>query len=438
LVLLLIIMALWPAPFGGQSTATPGSTQENRWLLVVETSRSMHRRKEGTLQSLQQALATGMNGQLRRWDTLGIWTFNEQLYTGRFPLAEWSPERAKDFTNHVLSFLQDQKYEKQGRLDRVIPVLNSLVKKSPYITIILVSDGLDELHGTPFDAQINGTYAKWRDRQKQTRMPMVTVLRAQQGKLSYYSVNPAPSDIALSKLPQELLIARQPPKPPVVAPSQKAPPPMLPPLIVTGRKPTPAPAQTTAELAQPGASASLLPTTANSAPQAQAPQPAPPMLTAAMTATTPQTNVAAAARLPASPPAPIKAADRAPQPAFKMAEASSASKPPTPAPVPATETSQTALVPLDPPKPGVTQEPALAAKADEADSPPVAATPSQPPAAATITPTRDLLAMRSIAIVALLGMATAGGAIWLWKKRTPPVRQVSLITRSLDREPQRR
>src|ERR1041384_1715699 len=174
LVLLLAMMAFWPGKIRGQTNAATARTQENRWLLVVETSRSMQRRSEGTLQSIQQALASGMNGQLRRGDTLGIWTFNEQLYAGRFPLELWSPERKKEVSNRVLSFLQAQKYEKQGGLDKAIPALATLAKKSPFITIIVISDGLDDIHGTPFDTEINATYAKWRERQKQTRMPMIT------------------------------------------------------------------------------------------------------------------------------------------------------------------------------------------------------------------------------------------------------------------------
>src|SRR5438309_7975909 len=48
------------------NTATPG----NRYLLIVETSRSMQQRSQGTLRAVQQLLLSGMNGQLRRGDTL--------------------------------------------------------------------------------------------------------------------------------------------------------------------------------------------------------------------------------------------------------------------------------------------------------------------------------------------------------------------------------
>src|SRR5262249_51286353 len=83
------------------------------------------------------------------------------------------------------------------------------------------------------------TYAKWRERQKQTRMPMVTVLRGQQGKLNFHSVSPAPSEIVLSELPKELLIAKAPPKPPTPQKSPTPPPQILSPLIVSGKKPAP-------------------------------------------------------------------------------------------------------------------------------------------------------------------------------------------------------
>jgi len=436
-VSLLAMMAFWPGKICGQTNAAAGRTQENRWLLVVETSRSMQHRHEGTLQSIQQALASGMNGQLRRGDTLGIWTFNEQVYAGRFPLEQWSPERKKEVSNHVLSFLQAQKYEKQGGLDKIIPALASIAKRSPFITIILIADGLDDIRGTPFDAEINATYAKWRERQKQTQMPMVTVLRAQQGQLSYHSVNPATVDIALSELPPELLIAHAAPKPLPPVP-QKAPPLMLPPLIVSGKKPALAPAQNPAEITEPkpGSTASVVTSTADSA-QTQDARPAAPIPAAAIVAI-PQTNTVAAARLAPPPSSLIKSADSVPQPAPKAEVAPFVPKTTTPAPTPATETTHTPLASSDPPKPAAIPEPALAPKANEASSPPVAATHSQPLQAATTAPARNFFTTTNIGVGALLAIMAACGAIWLRRRRTPPVHQVSLITRSLDRTPQRR
>ena len=37
-----------------------------------------------------------MKGQVEAGDTIGLWTFNEELYTGRFPLQTWLPPAQED------------------------------------------------------------------------------------------------------------------------------------------------------------------------------------------------------------------------------------------------------------------------------------------------------------------------------------------------------
>src|SRR5438094_8071016 len=126
------------------NTSPPG----NRYLFVVETSRSMQSRSEGTLRAVQQLLNSGMGGQLRRGDTLGVWTYNDTLFAGKFRLQLWSPETHASTVANVVGFLQQQTYEKNGRLEKVLPALDRVIKDSPFLTIILVSGGEQEIHGT--------------------------------------------------------------------------------------------------------------------------------------------------------------------------------------------------------------------------------------------------------------------------------------------------
>src|ERR1700712_1643130 len=64
----------------------------NRWLLIVETSRAMAPRAEAITKSVGDLLRSGMNGQLRAGDSVGLWTYNNELHAGEFPLQTWSPE----------------------------------------------------------------------------------------------------------------------------------------------------------------------------------------------------------------------------------------------------------------------------------------------------------------------------------------------------------
>src|SRR6266567_1997972 len=225
-----------PRPLWAEPEAVKRPSPTNRYLLIVNTSHSMGPRAEGSLRAVQQLLESAMNGQLRRGDTLGVWTFNQELYMGRFPLQHWSPGDRRGVTLRTLAFLQKQKYERRASFDKVLPAMDSLVKDSEFITVILVTDGDEPIQGTPFDDQINLLYKQWRDEQQKARQPLLTLLRAKDGRLTDYSVNTPPWPLELPPLPPELQNTQsakvEPPKAP-----QKVQPLFAPPLILSGRKP---------------------------------------------------------------------------------------------------------------------------------------------------------------------------------------------------------
>lgn len=235
---LLCVAALTPRALLAQTGAAKAPLPANRCLLVVETSRSMQRRSDGVVQAVQDLLKSGLAGQLRPGDTLGIWTYNESLHAGRFPLQTWSPEAQEGITLRTVGFLKEQKYEKLPILENVLPALSRLIKGSPLITIILISSSEEQIHGTPFDAQINQFYQKWQDVQQKARMPFVTVLRARDGRLTDFTVNTPPWPVQMPPLPQEAQIAESvQPRTPKVA--RTTPPPIAQPLIVSGQKTQP-------------------------------------------------------------------------------------------------------------------------------------------------------------------------------------------------------
>src|ERR1043166_3762491 len=211
------------------SRAAPG-----RYLFIVETSHTMSRRSDGVLKTVANLLHTGMNGQIRALDSIGVWTYNQELYAGRLPLQRWSSTEQREVGAAILKFLKDQKYEKQSVFYSVRPAFDKLVKDSESITLILVSSGEEAITGTPFDDQINQLYKTWREEQEKTRMPFVTVLRAKRGAIVGYSVTPSPWQVEIPACPTEPVV-----KAPLPAPPPKVQPPTLPPLIVTGKKPKP-------------------------------------------------------------------------------------------------------------------------------------------------------------------------------------------------------
>lgn len=205
----------------------------NRYLLIVETSHSTHRRVDGVIKTVANLLVSGIGGQVRQGDSLGVWTYNEQLYTGHLPLQRWATLEKEDIASTVLNFLKSQKYEKQPAFASVRPALDKVIKDSEFITIILVSSGEDAMTGTPFDDQINELYKNWRAEQEKARMPLVTVLRAKRGAITGFSVTPPPWQIEIPAWPAEPSVAK------AAIPgtgTPKAQPATVPPLIVTGKK----------------------------------------------------------------------------------------------------------------------------------------------------------------------------------------------------------
>ena len=229
----------WLAPataFSGE-TNIASTVSSNRWLIIVETSRDMRDRIQGLQDAVAGMLNSGMNGQLWRGDTLGIWTFNSHLYTGQFPLQQWTPETEATIFQTTLGFIAHQPYDKMADQTEMVSSMKQLVQDSDVITIILISTPVRPLSGTPFDDQINQIYQQNYAQQKNARMPFITVLRAAGGKLISYTVNMAPWPVQFPPLPSP-----KKPSPPVTparanAPLQKRPAP--PPLIISGRKSNP-------------------------------------------------------------------------------------------------------------------------------------------------------------------------------------------------------
>lgn len=218
-------------------SAQTNSAPSNRWLFIVDTSRGMQRRADATWQIAASLVDSGMHGQMRPGDSIGLWTFNDALHSGQFPLQEWQPGDSRAIAQRVFDFLKAQKFEKDSRLEKIMPEMNQVIAASEFITVVLISDGSTEIHGTPFDASINASYQAWRDQQEKSAMPFVTLLRARDQKISQYIINTPPFPLDLPALPEELL------KPRVVKPAvaeapkpEPAKPRVVPPLILSGKK----------------------------------------------------------------------------------------------------------------------------------------------------------------------------------------------------------
>jgi hypothetical protein len=222
-ILVAALCALFPARSFGQSS--------NRWLLIFETTSSMRHRTNGVLAETEDLLNTGMHGLIHPGDTIGIWTFNDRLYTGEAPLQIWSPEAAPKIIRHTLQFLSAQQYARSPRMEEMLTNMVNIVQSSPFITVIWFTDGDNPIKGTPFDSQINEVYKASYRQQKKASMPIMTVLRGVAGEITTNTVNMAPWPVAIPPVPPPPPSARAKPSAAATKPS----PPAVPPLIYIGK-----------------------------------------------------------------------------------------------------------------------------------------------------------------------------------------------------------
>src|ERR1035441_9640159 len=455
---LLLLTALTSSPLSAQTNTAQGASPAQRWLLIVETSRSMQRRSEAVFQTVQDLLTSGMAGQLRSGDTLGVWTFGDDLYAGRFALQIWSPEAQQNIASSTLTFLKGQKYGKQANFDKVLPALNQVIKDSRLLTVVLVSSGDQKMRGTLFDAQINEFWQKWHTPQQKARMPFVTVLRAKAGQLTEYALNTPPWPTQMPRLSQETQSAEAIPQKPLEAPHNPAPR-AVPPLIISGKKPQaekappPKPEPTVVKTSVPALVAAA-PST-NNLRAANPPAPVVPPVQTTKTEAAPITPAKPWAEVAPNPlPTPVLAAPPKTE-AVKAPESKPAEPAPTKPEVAATVQTLPAkpkpvVIELPKPAPALEPKPApalaavLAAPATQEVSAstlrPRPSTPAPSPSAIASPPAQTVAAVpaetvaghKSIWIAALVFAGIAAGFAVLLLRRSRATPQASLITRSFE------
>lgn len=224
----------------GRAQPAPQIT-DSRFLFIFDTSADMKKRLPAVQAEVNGLMSTGMGGQLRAGDSLGVWTFDQDLRTGQFPLQHWRPEDAVTIASSINKFVGKQHYANGTRFNALQPQLNQVIHDSGRLTALIFCDGEDEIKWTPYDAGINQVFQQRLAEQKRTRQPFVLVLRTQFGQYVGCTMNFPPGMVSVPEFPP-------PPAPPAPPPTPVIkPPPTGPPLIIIGTKvktnwpPAPAP-----------------------------------------------------------------------------------------------------------------------------------------------------------------------------------------------------
>jgi hypothetical protein len=192
---------------------------DNRFLLVFDTSADMKKRVPAVQKALDNLFLTGLGKQLQPGDSVGVWTFDQDLRTGQFPLQDWFPEDAATIAAGINSFIGKQHYSKITRFEALQPVLNRVAQDSDRLTVLIFCDGETAMAGTPFDSGINRIFQEHQAAQKKAKQPFVIVLRAQLGQYTGCTVDFPPAPVNFPNFPP-----LPPPAPPAPT-NQPSPPP---------------------------------------------------------------------------------------------------------------------------------------------------------------------------------------------------------------------
>jgi hypothetical protein len=216
LVLTALLAGVFMAPAVRAQPAAP--KVDNRLLLIFEISSDMKPRLPAVQKALDALLANSMNGQLHSGDSIGVWTFDQDLHRGQFQLRHWAPENAPMIASDITKFVSKQHYSKKTSYGVLPPVLSQVVQDSERLTVLIFCDGKGEIHGTPYDPGINKVFQERQEERQQKQLPIVVGLRSQRGQYVDCTVNFPPQPVSLLEFPPLPEVAPAPPVEDVPAP----------------------------------------------------------------------------------------------------------------------------------------------------------------------------------------------------------------------------
>jgi hypothetical protein len=173
-------------------------------------SSSMEEMQTAVEATVYDLIRSGLGGQMLAGDSFGLWTFNKEVYTGKFTVMVWDPKRSTQQGARAASFLSGNVYEKRSDLKKVMGTLSRIVGVVSNLTVFIISDGNSAISGTPFDKAINADYRKKNRERSQAKVPYVTTLVVRDGGYVSKSVTIAGQPIFLPQRPPPAVAAKTP------------------------------------------------------------------------------------------------------------------------------------------------------------------------------------------------------------------------------------
>ena len=159
-----------------------GAISDNRFLLILNTSYGMRHDRAAAETCLIDLIRGGVQGRMQAGDTFGIWTFNNKLHAGAFPMQIWAPALNTTLARQVQEFLALQSYDNKTHFEAITAPLAAVVQSSKSLLVFLVTDGAEPVKGTPFDDALNATIKKNYPALKARHLPFVFVMGIEDGQ----------------------------------------------------------------------------------------------------------------------------------------------------------------------------------------------------------------------------------------------------------------
>jgi hypothetical protein len=206
-----------------------------RWLFVFDLSATMKKRLPATEEVLKNFFASGAEGRLQDGDNIGVWTYDQKMHGGQFPLVIWNPQQATPLTTNLIAFLRSRTFTGSSQMSVLRTSLTSVITNSERLTVVIFCDGESDLAATPYDRGINQSFLDGRAERKKSAQPFVVLIRTLSGKFIGCTVNFPPGAINIP-----LFLAPPPPTnlppPVVVTPVAKPAPVVVSDLVIVGKQ----------------------------------------------------------------------------------------------------------------------------------------------------------------------------------------------------------
>ncbi|MDB6053694.1 MAG: hypothetical protein JWN25_1217 [Verrucomicrobiales bacterium] len=193
--LILTLLSLWWCCQNTQGQSAP-KPAEGRVLFIVSSSAAMEKYAKIDDDYLSRVVGTGGGGLLSSGDTFSLWRFNTNI-TSDFPLKRWTPASSADSATKLFAYLKATKYEKEASFKILAEPLNRIMTNSEKLWVVILSDGKNDIVGTPFDKEINAIYKAHYKELKSAKVPFVTILGVRHGTPKGFSVNSALAGLRL-------------------------------------------------------------------------------------------------------------------------------------------------------------------------------------------------------------------------------------------------